>query len=143
MALLRRGVVVEEGDPVHVPELGPLLASFNAGYVSRGWFVFLSSIALIDTIVLHDGIARLWSLSAVQPVDGSSKGFTIMLIVTGKKMAELPIPLGSPVFAVVVHLAEFGAPVGCCCIGFDDAVRLDIAGAKTDSFTRVPLAKAL
>ena len=35
---------------------------------------------------------------------------THMLIVTGKKMAELPIPLGSPVFAVVVHLAEFGAP---------------------------------
>ena len=33
-----------------------------------------------------------------------------MLIVTRKKMAELAIPLGSPVFAVVVHLAEFGAP---------------------------------
>ena len=89
------------------------------------------SLSIIDTVILHNGIARLWSFSAVQPVDGSSKGFTVlenvgvvissldikyspssthMLIVTGKKMAELSIPLGSPVFAVVVHLAEFGAP---------------------------------
>ena len=34
-----------------------------------------------------------------------------MLVVTGKKMAELSIPLGSPVFTVVIHLAELRAPV--------------------------------
>ena len=36
------------------------------------------SFSIVDTIILHNGIARLWSLSAVQPVDGSSKGFTIL-----------------------------------------------------------------
>ena len=35
---------------------------------------------------------------------------THMLIVTGKKMAEFTIPLSSPEFAVVIHLAELGAP---------------------------------
>ena len=33
-----------------------------------------------------------------------------MLIVTGKKMAEFTIPMSSPEFAVVIHLAELGAP---------------------------------
>jgi len=56
---------VEEGDPVHFPELGPLLTSFDAGYVSRGWFVFLYSLSTVDTVILHNGIARLWSFSAV------------------------------------------------------------------------------
>ena len=43
---------------------------------------------------------------------------THMLIVTGKKMAEFTIPLSSPEFAVVIHLAELGAPfkAGLLCV---------------------------
>ena len=36
---------------------------------------------------------------------------THMLIVTGKKITEFSIPLGFPVFAVVIHLTKLRAPV--------------------------------
>ena len=39
------------------------------------------SLSTVDTIILHNGVARLWSLSAVQPVDGSSKRFAVLEIV--------------------------------------------------------------
>ena len=51
----------------------------------------------------------LWMLKYDNKLAGQLT--THMLIVTGKKITEFSIPLGFPVFAVVIHLTKLRAPV--------------------------------
>ena len=57
-------------------------------------------------------------------------------------MAECPIPPGSPVLTVVVHLAKLGALLRVGRVGVEDAVLLNPTGAQADSLAGVLLAQA-
>jgi len=74
-------------------------------------------------------VARLWTLSAVAPQNGTSEGFAVMLVVTGEQVTQGTVPSCSPELTVVIDLTELGALVRAGGVGVEDAVLGHVAGA--------------
>jgi len=64
---------VEESNAIVHAEFGPQSAFLDARHVARDGLIFLYPLSGVDTVVLNIGVAGVWTLSAIQPVDGSRK----------------------------------------------------------------------